>query len=39
VVGVGEGEPLEPLPADDVDEDRGAEVDGHARHDREEADA
>ncbi len=39
VVGVGEGEPLEPLPVDDVDEDRGAEVDGQARHDREEADA
>jgi len=38
VVGVGEGEPLAPAAADDIDEERDTEVDGHAHLGHEEND-
>jgi acetyl-CoA carboxylase carboxyl transferase subunit alpha len=38
VVGVGEGEPLAPAAADDIDEERDTEVDGHAHLGDEEND-
>jgi acetyl-CoA carboxylase carboxyl transferase subunit alpha len=38
VVGVGEGEPLAPAAADDIDEERDTEVDGHAHLGDEETD-
>jgi hypothetical protein len=38
VVGVGEGEPLAPAAADDIDDERDTEVDGHAHLGHEEND-
>jgi hypothetical protein len=38
VVGVGEGQPLAPAAADDIDDARDTEVDGHAHLGHEEKD-